>query len=495
MPRIRPSSSALWGASLALLALLWGGALWMGARLPLLFSLPVWWPQGEFLLLADVFSWPYAFSLIALTLAVLLTAPARADRLPALWAANLPLLLVGLLAVFAGNPLTLAFTWALLDAVELALLLTQVRSSGARERLVAVFAARLGGTMLLLWVAAQGGALTFAAVPRPLNAVLLLAVGMRLGVLPLHVPFLREEPALWRGLGTTLRLVTPAASLGLLAHIARMGLPTPWVGPLSVFSVLAGLVGALGLWNAENELAGRPFWVLGLAALAIGASLRARPQASTAWGVLMVLDGGLLFLASLRERRALWIPLLAAGFFLGLPFTPGWTGAQGYLQPFNRASPAWMLVHALLLAGYVRHLWPGRPGRRPAGLERAAYLTGMTLLLGSAGLAARSLGGWQASGSMAHLPGLLLTGALLGRARRTTGRLPLPGRRVLPLLLRALSLDWLYRIAWRGYRLLSQGVTLLALALEGEGGLLWMFFLLLVALAVLSARFPGGLLP
>ncbi|RMF48472.1 MAG: hypothetical protein D6755_03815 [Anaerolineae bacterium] len=491
----RFSTPGWWGFSLLGLLLLWGGMLWVGTRLPVLLSLPVWWPQGSLSLLVDVFSWPYAFGLVTLVLGVLLTAPVRAPHLPALWGTNLPLLFGGMLAVFAGDPLTLALAWALLDAIELTLLLTSLRSSKGRERVVAVFTARLGGILLLLWGAVQGGEHTFVALPRDANVVLLMAVAMRLGVFPLHVPFLRDEPALWRGLGTTLRLVTPLASLGVLAHVARAGVPPQWALPLSTLAWLAGLLGVLGVWTAKSELAARPFWVLACSALAVGAALRAAPSAILAWGSLMLLDGGMLFLADLRERRFLWLPLIAVALLLGLPFTPGWVGAQGYLRPLSAGSLLWMLVHIGLTAGFIRHLWPGRKHRAVTVLERLAYVVGLCLLMAGAWLVGLPWKWWHPLGSGLHLSGFALAGVALWAGKRLDlTRLP-EWNAPLASVVRFLSLDWLYGAGWRAYRLLAQSVSFLVLILEDEGGLLWMFFLLLVVVAALSARFPGGLLP
>ena len=69
---------------------------------------------------------------------------------------------------------------------------------------------------------------------------LLIAVGLRLGVLPLHIYYLHEPP-LRRGLGSMLRFVPAAASLVLLARIGEVGIPleiTPYLLTQSVQNVL-----------------------------------------------------------------------------------------------------------------------------------------------------------------------------------------------------------------------------------------------------------------
>ncbi len=465
------------------------GSLFAGLTLPRRFLTAAWWPRGVLALRVDASSWPYALSLSALALAVLLTAPARGARRPLAWGSTLGVLLAGLLAVFSANFLTLALAWALLDAFELTALLLQAATGAERGRVVGVFAARLGGVLLLMWVFVQGGP-TGAGASLNFDLVLLLAVAMRLGVFPLHLPFFRESQPLRRGLGTTLRLVSPAASLWLLADVARGGLPAPWLPWLEGGALAAGLVGALGWLTASDALNGRPFWVLGMAALAVGAALNGQSQASLAWGVTMVLCGGLLFLASLRERALVWAPLLAAALLAGLPSTPGWAAAQGYLASRNGLMPLWMMLHFAMTAGYVRFLWPGRPAAPLLTRgERAAYLAGMGVLLGTAFL----LGGHPvlrtASSGWLHLAGLAGAALLLWGTRPFWGRLPRLAGMSLRFLLDVFSLDWLYRQLWRGYRLLSFVARRLASLLEGESGLLWMLLLLLVLLAAL---FPEG---
>ncbi len=449
-----------------------------------------WWPQGSLSLGVEPAAWPFALSVTALTLAVLLTAPARGARRPLGWGSSLFILAAGMPALFSANFLTLTLAWALLDAVELSVLLLQAATNVERRRIAAVFAARFGGMMTAAWLAAvQGAGSIVARRSVTFEIGLLLAVAMRLGVFPPHVPFLRESQPLRRGLGTTLRLVSPAASLWLLAGIAGGELFPRWMSWLMGAALLAGLAGALGWLTASDALDGRPFWVLGISSLAVGAALSGHPYAAVSWGVVMIVCGGTLFLASLREPALAWIPLLATALLVGLPYTPGWNAAQGYLPLKGGVSWLWMAVHFLMTAGYVRFLWPGSPSPLLTRGERAAYALGMALLLGSGIFLGVRLSVQAGPGGWEHLPGLAGGALLLGGIRRFGDRLPRPKGRLFRSLPRLLSFEWFYRRLWGAFRFLTVISQNLAALLEGESGLLWMLVLLLVLIAAL---FSGG---
>ncbi|HEY9086967.1 MAG TPA: hypothetical protein VIO36_02275, partial [Anaerolineaceae bacterium] len=207
-----------WLASVGVCLVGWGGMLYLRLRIPVTLAGQAWLGLGEtaqypyFLL--DGVSWPYAFALSGLALATVLTASARlAYRSnPYTWAAILALAGAGVLAVTAADPLTLAVSWTAIDVMELLALLVTVRNKGLSLRVVVAFAARIVGVFVLVWAMlysrSLGVDLNFAAIPTGVSQVLLLAAGLRLGALPLHLT-LREEIPMRRGLGTMLRSTAP----------------------------------------------------------------------------------------------------------------------------------------------------------------------------------------------------------------------------------------------------------------------------------------------
>ena len=184
-----------------------------------------------------------------------------------------------------------------------------LRSTEGEEQnrsVVIAFAVRLAGTGLVVWanlVSTAGGiVMNFRATPASVGIYLLIATGLRLGVLPLHLPY-QKENVLRRGFGTTLRLVSAAASLSLLARIPASALKSTLPPYLLILAAAAALYAGWMWVRASDEILGRPFWVLGMASLSVAASLRGNPTGSIGWGIVLILGGGLLFLFSARRGR------------------------------------------------------------------------------------------------------------------------------------------------------------------------------------------------
>ena len=495
-----------------------------------LISLVNWRPVTYFpdspKILLDPISWSFALALTTLVLAVIVTVPIRQQGANwHAWASSLALAGLGLLAVLAGNPLTLMLAWAAIDILEIAILLVQVRESKVHVHSLAALTARAGGLGLLLWadIAARSGGdgLSFisdaspAAIPNHLSLFLLIAAGLRLGVLPLHLPYL-QEPPMRRGLGTSLRLVPAAAGLMLLARTADAGVPEAWVTALLVLVALSALYGAILWFTAADELSGRPFWILGMAAFSVASAVCGVREASMAWALACIFSGGLLFLLSARHRNLLPLPLFGLLGFIGLPFTPAWGGMQFYASlPSIFFIPVFLLAHALLVSGYIRHAV--RPEPMPESSQRwlwVLYPLGLALLpvlqmVLVIGTMFFSGFAWQVfrqagdssllttPGDYANLP--LLTWAAgafaLGLAalflwlkyrRRLNVQLSpfLPPKWVV-FTQKLFSLRWFYDLLGISMQILVRSVRQLTAVLEGEGGILWVLVLLALLVALL----------
>lgn len=516
---VRPGFTYYWLVATAGALVAWPVVLLWGFKLPASLQLWKWNPVELFgsspMLLVDRLSWPYAVALATLVLAVILTAVARVQPLAwEIWAGTLLLTALGLFAVLAGNPLTLLMAWAALDIVEVTFLLLQLKENEARERIVVSFSARLAGIILLLWAwiiaRSTQETFTFSSIPPQATIFLVLAAGLRLGVLPLHLPFYQELP-LQRGLGTTLRLVPVAATLVLLGRAAVAGVPV-WIAPyLLAFTGLAAIYGGWAWLTAPDELSGRPFWIIGMAALSVAAALRAQPEASIAWGIACLLSGGLIFLASARHRNLL--PLLGLGLlgFSALPLTPAWNGMGIYTYPNlmqtsgiagNLEKPAIYLVytlvlliaHALLLSGYIRFMLKQEVTLK--GVERwvwVIYPLGLFLLICSQYLLGFwswpkfqevSSPGWWGGATAAILTVIIWL---------LTYRIPLLPENVMSTWRDFFSFNWLYRLLWLAYQGIGRLVSWTTMILEGEGGLLWTLVLLALIISLISQRSLGGL--
>ena len=151
----RPNFVYHWLIAVAGALVAWPMLIVAGLRLPQTLTLVTWQIGTVFSsavnLSLDQFSWPYALGLTSLVLAVILTDVARAAEADwANWAGSLFLTALGLLAVMAGNPLTLLLAWTAIDLFELFVLLGVVFPSVVRERIVIAFSARVLGSVLLI---------------------------------------------------------------------------------------------------------------------------------------------------------------------------------------------------------------------------------------------------------------------------------------------------------------------------------------------------------
>ena len=487
---------AVGGAMLAWLSA-W---IWL-ARLPLAFDLPSWQPSNLFAdspsFVADGISWPFALSLTTLALAIVLTAVVRQDLAnPLPWAGVLTLTGLGVLAVTANNPLTLVLVWAALDLAELISQLSSADDPSVSERVVIGFSTRVAGIGLAVWAnvinVANGGRMDFPSIAPQAGLYLLVAAGLRLGVLPLHLPY-SAESYLRRGVGTAMRLVSAASSLILLARIPPSSVTSPLTPYLFILTALAAIYGAWMWMRAPDELAGRPFWVIGLASLAVAAALRADPIGAAGWGVALILTGGALFLTSVQQvwlSRALLIGVFGLS---SLPFSLTAGAWSGDAPTFFLAWPFLLAAQAMLMAGFIRHAL--RPGIREnfesqPRWARNVYPAGIGLLL------ATMLGlgwiGWEGAFQVGNpIPALLasfLTFGLVWATPRLRILNPIRAHWISPSA--NSNLDNLYRGLWSLYQALGRMSATLTAALEGDGGMMWSLLSLAIFIAFMSQAKP-----
>jgi hypothetical protein len=494
---MRPNFKYTWilaagGATLAFIGIF----LWH-IRLPQSISLAPWQPVTLFFFsptwLADGISWPYALSLATLSTAVIWTSVVRAENDPAAWAGTLLLTGLGILAVAAENPLTLILVWSAIDLAELITMLRSTEGEEQNQGVVIAFAARVAGTGLVLWanlVSTVGGIpMDFRATPVNAGIYLLIAAGLRLGVLPLHLPY-RKENILRRGFGTSLQLVSAAASLSLLARIPASALKSSLPPYLLILASVAALYAGWMWLRASDEILGRPFWVLGMASLAVAASLRGNPTGTIGWGVMLILGGGLLFLFSARQRSILWLPLLGLWGLSALPFSISasvWqTGNQNswlFVLPFLPAQ-------ALLMAGVIRHaLHPGETSlESQERWTRVLYPTGLFMLAAISILL--GLWGWDGAHNIGQLWAAISANVLAAgfTALALTVLVRLVPASSSRQWTRIFRLERLYTTLIAVYDFFRRIADIITSSLEGEGGLLWSLLVLALILSVLSTR-------
>lgn len=464
----------------------------------------IWQPADLFpvypAMVVDEISWVYALSLSALALAVILTAPAQSTGLSAsAWAGTLGLTVAGISSFVAANPLTLVMIWAGLDLLELLNTLRLADKPNLSERAVIAFTMRSLGTGFALWAIVTNGAElpSFEAISSQSALFLFLAVGLRLGVLPLHLTY-RSEPALRRGMGTVLRLAVAASSLVLLARIPVGLLETQATLVLQVFLSLALLYAAWKWLRAPGELSGRPYWMIGLGALSLLAALRGNPIGSAAWGAALVLHGGLVFLYASRQRRLTLTISATMVAFLSLPFTltaSAWQGQSAFEWVFW---PFMVAGQVLLALGFARHLWRSSESelQNMPRWAQSAYPLGFFAL--AATILLLGLWGWAGALQVGFWPVGLAVGlisALILAAWWRINRLgmpptPFPERDIkksFPDNHASAFYESLASLIWNLYRSLRRLIDFLSGLLEGDGGLLWTVLVLVLLLILFQS--------
>jgi hypothetical protein len=469
--------------------------------MPIQLHFTIWQPALLFsqspTFFADGISWAFVLSLITLCLTILITAVVRPQfPSPLSWVGTLILTSLGMLAVVSDNPLTLVLIWAAIDLVELATQIWFVQDTRLSESVTIAFASRAAGILMLLWADVVGNSsgqpLDFHLASPQAGLFLILAAGLRLGVLPLHLPY-PSESALRRGFGTGLRMVSAASSLFLLARIPIGSVDAAWTPLLLMLVSLAAVYGGWMWLRAPDDLTGRPYWLIGMGSLAIAATLRSNPVGAAAWGCALMLAGSAMFLFSEPNRwltRALYVAVFGIS---ALPFSVSATGWLNGGTGFWLSFPFLLLAHAMLIAGYIRHtqrtsartsnedqpIW----GRNvfPAGI---ALLLFTMIVLGFVGWdGALKAGNWFISSLVA-----ILSVGLLWLSPRLRILNPVRAHWVRPE--NTSWFDWAYRALWGLYRQLGNLSNSILNVLEGESGIMWTLLFLVLFITVFTQRTP-----
>lgn len=500
------------------------GGAWISALLGSLFSLGTilvfrWYPPPELVIenwlefnsisfpLAfgfDSISWIFAFCVIVVLTGIFLTVPIRltVSNDPKAWILDIILTATALLSVLAKTPITLILVWTMIDILEVVVLVIYSSETAISRQAVISLAARIVGTWVLLWAMFysqfQGsGQIDFTRIPTEYGLMLLLAVALRLGIFPIFIPFSREIPVR-RELGTVLRFIVPVSSLTLLSRLSDLIIPSEWAILLSVVALLASIFGGIMFFLSSSELTGRSYWLVALAGMAIVSVVRGRAEAGLSWTVALILLGSFLSLHSYRKKSYLWLMIIGFLGITGLPFSPvasGWSGLIVF--PFNLLDILYMVVHIVLLIGFMKHAFrieePPELAERwmlilyPLGLGiliAAQWFIGVDTLLSSINNQV-----WWAS--LITTGVALVISALIFRIQPKfmekgdyTGIDQFPGTS---------SRFWIYRPLEQLFFMLQSFILMVTNLLEGEGGVFWAFLLFIMVLTLIGVGTGGAL--
>ena len=502
----RKREAALWAVSSAMAALTWFVCLGLSTSVGSSTSLSVWRPEDLFdsrlLLEFDSTGWQMAYAALTVYLSLALTQAARPGATTMGTRIMLPVYTgLSLAAMLAGNLLTVAITWAVLDLLTFIFLMSVTTDETAIPGIITRLAMdgfsviTVVGAAAANWSSGQTNTV-FGEISTPLSAGLIATAGLiRLGMFPLHFS-LPKLPRARRGLGTMIRLMPPAIVLAVLARQFEAGFPVELIPWLNLAGAVGAVIGGLRWALAEDPIQGRPFFVLAIAGtglLAAGVDPTATGAILTNTGILILLVGAAFSMAEIHSpAHRLW-PIAAAVIVVGAPFTPGGVLAGAFARGFTGAGTAWLaLLGGVGLAAIGTGMIAGAVSPQsnwPIGesMVRVVYGLGIGLpVLVALGMGlqtpqATSLGG------VVFFIGAGVA-ALFGRY--AMHRLPYGYKELGRGVASRLDPDPLYRAAWRVYVSILRFVRTVAEPLEGEGGMLWMLVVVILVLLGIGSTAP-----
>ncbi|OGO35034.1 MAG: hypothetical protein A2Z16_11940 [Chloroflexi bacterium RBG_16_54_18] len=504
--RLKPAIYWLAGFAGALAA--WVLVLFLHSRIPISFTLPSWQPSPIFsfspqFILND-YSWPYAASITTLCLVGLMVSLVNQSSLVLdqsgwkEWAAMTAISAISLLAVYPGDLLTLIVTWTVVDFVEFGTRLWSEKGSQSSLKPVILLTSRLAGTLLAVWAAvlslANGYPLALQSLQTSIIPLLLIALGIRMCVLPLNL--LRPSiPPTHKILAILLLLAPQATNLVALARIASLSVPVSesiWLLGIALVLLFTSLVWFFG----TDEYQGRGFWLVACSGLALAASSQALPGASLAWALALQLSGALWMMASFHIK-ALKLFLVIGGLSISsLPFTLTWQGVWMYGSPMGVAGWIFLVSQLLLLAGYLRFALQKRQDFPYSESWKVGMYFISLLLLVIMTFVIYALDPLLSGSSV--MPTIRETGpafllAVLCLAGWTVSRrIKHSFSRLENLLNSIINSNWSLHAGKLVFEFVSKIFPGVNFVLEGQAGVLWAFLIFILLVSIMSQIMPGG---
>lgn len=516
--RGKPRVGMAWSVALIGSSLAWFVLFLLRLYLPISLDLISWQPKELFeatlALRLDYFSWPYAIAILTLCVASIFTETtiANRERSSSRWIASLTLTSLTILSLASSNPLTLTISWSLIDITELIYHMRSADLKQSQGSLMRLFAIRVLSTFALIFATAVAWQIQpdfeLNQIPETAGIFFLLAAALRLGVLPVHLPFTENEGQNI-DLNFMFSLAPVASALALIGQLPSsfLTLNRIFFTIIQVLNLLAMLYSSV-LWiSRKNEKEARPYWIIALSAMAIQCALNGDPASSRVWGLALLLCGGLLFAFNPPIRRIRFIPALGLLGLLGLPYTllaSGWQGVLG--QNFSVISVTVLLCHSLLVLGYLRYIIEASGA--VTGLEKHARFTfpfGLIVifqtiaLLGLIGWPGTFVAGkWWASLVSLAMTSLAILVSHLTKIRHLQRDLlsKLPFYRFISpafgFLRNFFNLKWFYSALSWIYQQLNRTEKFGSGIIEGDGGVLWSLVFLLVIILLLATRMAAS---
>lgn len=512
--RSHSTTGTKWLILAATVMITWGANLVLRSRLPAPMVMNDWFPASgstdQVIFALDSNSWLFSFALLSVLVGIVFTGTTRLDQKGNLaqWTETLLVTALGLITILANSPLAFILTWTLIDVIEIIVLLQINQESELRLQTTAVLGSRFIGTILVLLAMilanSSGSPLSLSQASGVPLTLLIVSAGLRLGVVPLHLPYTIDVP-LRRNLGTLLRMVAPLTAFVLISRFPVISDISGWLLLVFGFSLVGAIFGAIKWFTARDEMEGRPYWLLGFSSLVMIALLHGHPESALSLGLIMVVVGSWIFLQAIHYKWLIYsLPIIILAM-VGIPYSPSVTAISGLstgpLQGLNVI--VWVSM-AFLTAGVVKH-WVGVTGEKD-DLEswmRIFYTTGMTLLVVAPWLTGfwyysewKSVKYWWVGVIVVFSLGIILIFVFSQKLRQKFNKSRFSGikgpfHQVGLILDVFLHFNWFYRLIGFFIGLLQQVIGAFNSILEGEGGILWAMVFLALLISLIAVRKSG----
>lgn len=497
--RIRSTSRTFWLIATSGAFITWLSTFYLRARLPLSHVFSYWHtnlgPELQLEWQLDQISWPFVFAVVSLLIAAQLTEVRQAAEKGAFsWATYILLSLASILALMAGNLLALLLAWTLLDVLILLLQMILLRESPDLRQSVISFSVSILGSLLILWAYISHGSTQLgppSVFPQEANILLILAAGLRLGILPLN-PAILKKTTLPLTTSTLFRITQVTAATALLA---RFETPLLIAGNgLLILAFLAALYTSFKWVLAENEHSSLGYWVATSAALILVAAIEGKNIAAQSWGLALIFGGAFLFLAHAGKFAKITLLIIGVLLLVGLPFTISNGGLTLFSSPNSNFVYLFFFPLSLAILGWLRlarkiPLDEVYVERWEASIfALGIFLLPVALLALGLGLAPALSPAQLSSPAWPLLVLLFMISGLFLLAHRAPLLPHLFSSRFETLF----SLNWLYRFAFVFLQKAADVLRLISRLLEGRAGVLWAVLMVALLLSVITQLAVSG---
>ncbi len=485
--------------------------------LPSTFQLISWEPESIFqaspFLNLDYQSWPFSLSLITICLAAIFTDSARTNEEPNpnAWAGSMTICAIGMVALLAGNPLTIILAWTFLDFVEFFYLFLSEKEHNKKQSIVLLLGIHFVSN-LIFFIASMiawrevGSSFDITNLPSRSVPMFILAAGLRLGILPISLPFFYETESS-RGIGTLLRFVPAASSLSLLGRLSIdiFRFEQLWVGTIKGSIAIIALYASIKFASQKEVIFARRYWILTFSALALFCVINGVPEASRVWGLALLLSGSLLSLYQPPIRSLRFLLFFGLFGLLALSYSPSITGWDGiFVNQFSFWTIPLILSHAILGYGYFQFILNSKSTTQ--GLEtwsRIIFPLGLIFIIQTQLII--GLVGWPGSFSLGKwwfgLISLILSGAMIFLPRIFNFKGVIQNKPTIRILEKkfqtlfhkgekGINWNFLLKLFEKLLKPIKLGIEAVTVILEGNGGILWAIIILLLMVTLIMST--GG---